>query len=549
MPFSQPQIFIALLWSNHLSFFPLQLNCEADGLGSPATRFWRSGKCKLANRRDRRLLRKLQHIITKPPNIHRTTTELQSTLSSSNWCGRVCSDFHGNLFLKIVSQPTIKLDAMSDNSENSDNNSGLHGDDICRDFLRNVCKRGKRCKYRHPDTCEAKELGRRHEYTFCHDYQNTGCRRSTCKFIHCTREEEEYYKQTGQLPVRLQQAAALGIGAVPNELPLLKGEIPICKDFLKGDCKRGARCKFRHLSTHEYDYELRRTERRSRPLTLSDKYNYDDDFDRYTDYENIAVKRRRTDFDDYSTNGFDSQYRDIPRTTDYRLLEDENIMLRRKMEELKKQVSDLTATNEVLLEQNARYRANKLNSVQTVQTVTTAGPPIVTVSQVLTPTVTVAPAVARSATATYTLNSLGTTLPQQIAINNDLVQQHALQQRLAELATPQQQASLAQQSINTPVSINGAVPTIVPVSIAQSIVPAGSIAAQVTLSQQNIAAAPVGSMAQTIPSAINLTSMSGATPPMVSFPIVSQSVHNAALTQSSMAPWLSVDLWPLKIVS
>ena len=27
------------------------------------------------------------------------------------------------------------------------------------------------------------------------------------------------------------------IGVAPHELPLLKGEIPICKDYLKGECK------------------------------------------------------------------------------------------------------------------------------------------------------------------------------------------------------------------------------------------------------------------------------------------------------------------------
>jgi hypothetical protein len=70
--------------------------------------------------------------------------------------------------------------------------------------LRNVCKRGRRCKYRHPNPDEARNLGRKQDITICHDFQNTGCRRQNCKFLHITREEEEHFKQTGQLPVRLQ---------------------------------------------------------------------------------------------------------------------------------------------------------------------------------------------------------------------------------------------------------------------------------------------------------------------------------------------------------
>lgn len=63
------------------------------------------------------------------------------------------------------------------------------------------------------------------EYNFCHDYQNSGCRRALCKFIHCTREEEEYYKQTGHLPSRLQQAAALGLGVLTNKFPVAQGQV------------------------------------------------------------------------------------------------------------------------------------------------------------------------------------------------------------------------------------------------------------------------------------------------------------------------------------
>jgi hypothetical protein len=65
----------------------------------------------------------------------------------------------------------------------------MHGD-----YLRNVCKRGRRCKYRHPNPDEARNLGRKQDITICHDFQNTGCRRQNCKFLHITRELESASK-------------------------------------------------------------------------------------------------------------------------------------------------------------------------------------------------------------------------------------------------------------------------------------------------------------------------------------------------------------------
>jgi len=43
-------------------------------------------------------------------------------------------------------------------------------------------------------------------------------------------------------------------------------------------------------------------------------------------------------------------------------IEDENFMLKRRIEELKKQVSDLVATNEYLLSQNATLRLSTMNN-------------------------------------------------------------------------------------------------------------------------------------------------------------------------------------------
>ena len=430
---------------------------------------------------------------------------------------------------------------MSDNSDMSDDIGQRGGgsgsavatsDDICRDFLRNVCQRGKRCRYRHPPSVESVDITRRHDYTFCHDFQNTGCRRASCRFIHCTKDEEEEYRRTGQLPGRLQQAVSLGIGLNSTEVPLLQGEVPICKDFLKGECKRGVRCKFRHIassqssdavqevggSTHSRtgsvggaagvnDRRLRTTI--STMDTFESVYN---DYVRY-DYER-SLKRRRME-DDFDSN-YNGGYRPVvPTALDYhRLLEEDNILLRHKVEELKKQVSDLAATNEVLLEQNARFRATKLTSPSNAQPTIM---PMMTVTQVVTPTVAHAPVVARPTLAGRPqFSQMATSLPQMgiNASSGELVvpvSQQALQSHLTNAVTVQP------APMNTPVSVSLNPTNMVPVSIPleTAMAPPGGIVAvslgQPLQQQQQ----QQGNLTQT--SLLN----SGVTTALVSYPIMS----------------------------
>ena len=60
-------------------------------------------------------------------------------------------------------------------------------DNVCRDFLRNVCRRGERCKFSHPaeKSDPSSEAKLQDKMEFCHDYQNGRCSRSHCRFIHC----------------------------------------------------------------------------------------------------------------------------------------------------------------------------------------------------------------------------------------------------------------------------------------------------------------------------------------------------------------------------
>lgn len=56
-------------------------------------------------------------------------------------------------------------------------------DNICRDFLRNVCRRGKRCKFKHPEETDPGPPNKpvKIDLTFCHDYQNGHCSRAMCR--------------------------------------------------------------------------------------------------------------------------------------------------------------------------------------------------------------------------------------------------------------------------------------------------------------------------------------------------------------------------------
>ncbi|CAH8842717.1 unnamed protein product [Trichobilharzia szidati] len=114
---------------------------------------------------------------------------------------------------------------------------------VCRDYLRNVCKRGKKCKYKHPSPEECERL-RRFDKTFCHDFQNSTCRRLNCKFLHYTKEEEEVFRRTGYLPNDAQWSHRSASNSYDEKTP-------ICKDFANGACNRGANCKYRHVTTQQ----------------------------------------------------------------------------------------------------------------------------------------------------------------------------------------------------------------------------------------------------------------------------------------------------------
>nr|CAB3267872.1 zinc finger CCCH domain-containing protein 10 [Phallusia mammillata] len=224
---------------------------------------------------------------------------------------------------------------------------------ICRDYLRNVCQRGRRCKYKHPSATELEEIVDVScvdvVYEFCHDFQNSQCQRLNCRFIHCSKEEEELYNTTKKLPLKLKLQFDFGIGDCflghdkhhfESEKPLDPNS-PVCWDFINRECFRGRKCKFVHLDPQQaakYEAELSAGIKRPRIL-MDDKEGYDEDCNDFTTFSSSQ---------EMSGGDIISKH-----------LQEENQSLKKRIQELEKQVSDLSATNEVLLEQNAQFRLQK----------------------------------------------------------------------------------------------------------------------------------------------------------------------------------------------
>ncbi|XP_068449483.1 zinc finger CCCH domain-containing protein 10 [Clinocottus analis] len=481
------------------------------------------------------------------------------------------------------------------NSGGGGQGAGMALGGVCRDFIRNVCKRGKRCRFRHPDFNEVPDLGvQKNEFIFCHDYQNKECMRSNCRFVHGSKEDEDYYKQSGELPLRLRGKVAEGLGLSPMDLPHSRGEVPICRDFLKGECQRGNKCKFRHVQK-DYEYEPsrvgvggvvgpgtsgmvnagggiggggagacggmqglvgggggsnmmgmgmgcpslagcrdpgitgvggvggggmstclsinsagpRRFDRSAcsvyDPLLESGLFDASS-LEASMDHTTLQLKRRRleglrlADVSGGAHYELGVQATFPPRPLEYRFLEEENSLLRRRVEELKKQVSNLIATNEVLLDQNAQFRNQ---------------------AKVMTMTSTPAP----------TEHSLVPPLGAISSYNHSIAQTHTtlssagLQPRPVtqqDLVASTGAASVA-QSISAPptAALPHLNPEITPLSAAIAQTIAQGLVVPVSMAPVAVSVAPV---------AVSMTPMSGitmshATTSMVSYPIVSQSMR------------------------
>jgi len=191
---------------------------------------------------------------------------------------------------------------------------------------------------------------------FCHDFQNGRCSRTHCKFIHCNSEVEAEFKKSGYLPPSVRdQVINKGVAV---DFPATNGGIPICKDFLQGRCTRDNKCKFRHVNAMEYDLEMNAYQPRRRPHGYA--YGFYDEDEAAGLYDRRDNKRRCLS-NGHSGGGFMEQglisgAQGVPPPHAFQMLQEENLQLRTQLQELEKRVSDLTATNEFLLDQNAQLR-------------------------------------------------------------------------------------------------------------------------------------------------------------------------------------------------
>jgi len=177
---------------------------------------------------------------------------------------------------------------------------------VCRDFERGVCDRGERCRYYHPDGGAPADGAK---LPICKDFQNKGCSRVKCKFLHITAEEEADYNSTGKLPEHGGNSMKVSKNPISDK--------DVCKDFLNNKCDRGARCKFSHVGGEELQ------------------------FDRSGHYG------KRPHGEDYYG---------VPQPPDDVLIE-ENAYLRQKVADLQREATELRQMNDTLYDQNTHYRS------------------------------------------------------------------------------------------------------------------------------------------------------------------------------------------------
>ncbi|KAI6206651.1 hypothetical protein M3Y94_00936800 [Aphelenchoides besseyi] len=134
---------------------------------------------------------------------------------------------------------------------NVDDGSGRR--DVCRDYLNKICNRGTRCKFYHPpgEGSNAPDAHEKEDFNFCIDFQNQGCYRENCRFVHATAQDVETYRQNGDVSNNLARA----IAAVTKKDNI--NGIPFCKEFQTQRCSRGQRCRYWHVNV-EMEKERRR---------------------------------------------------------------------------------------------------------------------------------------------------------------------------------------------------------------------------------------------------------------------------------------------------
>ncbi|XP_026465002.1 zinc finger CCCH domain-containing protein 10-like [Ctenocephalides felis] len=383
------------------------------------------------------------------------------------------------------------MSTSEETAENSGENAGERK--MCRDFQRGVCRRHQ-CKFRHEISNTAPD-----GVMFCHDFQNRTCTRINCKFLHYSVTDEIFFRTNGYFPHEAENVMRdRGKGG------------PACKDFILGSCRRRNDCKFRHITYAQYQEENGNSEnghgirkphqipsnnfheepkklvswrlnnniRSLRQDYVKQDIGYSSIDDRHPNEINGVLYQTHdvSGYDscsdsrvirgEYTINGagYDSYeppvkkrfYEDKTNTFYNRIpLEEQNIILRKQVEELRKQVSDLTATNEFLLEQNAQLRMGGSRQGN----VTAVTVPAVTITNTtVPPTTQPQPQVIRTVTASVATVpvSIGAVSMAPVQVAAPIVSMATPQTQIIANSAPiaiasnSQQLALAQQSLTGP---------------------------------------------------------------------------------------------------
>uniref|UniRef100_A0A336LVF8 CSON005829 protein n=1 Tax=Culicoides sonorensis TaxID=179676 RepID=A0A336LVF8_CULSO len=238
------------------------------------------------------------------------------------------------------------------------NGNKSNGTRLCRDFLRGNCRR-KYCRFPHVNSPD--------QVVFCHDFQNSYCPRINCKFLHYSIEDEEHYRTYGEFP---QTDEKDGLPLPPPPPPA--GPI---------------------YDRYNRDFHFNPNNRQRDPDLIQQipfapqgngyRSNYNDyymgqrDFHRRDEFGNGPgpIKRERSDrYPDGSFKRFcnDDEQPDIMAII--RKFEEEQYMLRRRVEANEVKIAELRASNEFLMSQNAHLRMNTVQVSRVVSTVTNSSP-------------------------------------------------------------------------------------------------------------------------------------------------------------------------------
>ncbi|KAK3892286.1 hypothetical protein Pcinc_003906 [Petrolisthes cinctipes] len=126
--------------------------------------------------------------------------------------------------------------------------------EVCRKFIKGTCRRNTKCYYYHPSVEEMR--GNQEErvawFALCPDILSDFCINPQCSFFHITKQNEDMYRNAGEIsPILVERAVHMSLA---KNLTLI-GTMPYCKDYVRGRCNLQD-CHLRHMSEGEYKDEV-----------------------------------------------------------------------------------------------------------------------------------------------------------------------------------------------------------------------------------------------------------------------------------------------------